>query len=444
MFKSHRTLSDHQDSVYFVAFSPSGKRVASASRDGTAIIWDARSDRIQAKLSLQKSRLVLAVAFSPDGKLLAACSDNGTVGIWRMGSWKLYATVSARTIESLTFSPDGSLLLTGCDSEIGCWNIKTARLVRTLKVPPEHTLSLDFSPDGQTLGAATSGGAVSFFDTTTWSLERSLQLAPPGSGTVYRFVFSPDGETCAASVHIKLRGAIGSSLTPDQHEILVWNLVTDDKPDLYRSLVGHVGWIGGLDFSPKGDLLASGSFDETVKLWDPYLHSLVAQSREHQGAIYGVAFSPRGHLFASCSADGTIKLWPTPDTETGSRIPTRDDVQLTSEDILMTIMATQRHGRNSILVAVQDIVEGLIALGSRKVVEETLDALFPDPTNPMSRRLVTAVLQILQVWGEQAYREGDRTTANFYHQIGLIITEKLKMLVDIEYDKMTRKFWKSG
>jgi WD40 repeat protein len=81
----------------------------------------------------------------------------------------------------------------------------------------------------------------------------------------------------------------------------------------YNQLLGHTSIIHAVEFSPKGDLIASGSQDKTIKLWKPdgtLLKTLIG----HQDGVLNVAFSPRQPLLASASNDKTIKLWNTDGT----------------------------------------------------------------------------------------------------------------------------------
>ncbi|CAD5950979.1 AAA-like domain-containing protein [Planktothrix agardhii] len=78
----------------------------------------------------------------------------------------------------------------------------------------------------------------------------------------------------------------------------------------YNQLLGHTSMVSTVQFSPKGDLIASGSQDKTVKLWKPD-GSLWKTLIGHEGGIIGLAFSPRHPLLASASGDKTIKLWKT-------------------------------------------------------------------------------------------------------------------------------------
>jgi WD40 repeat protein len=76
-----------------------------------------------------------------------------------------------------------------------------------------------------------------------------------------------------------------------------------------RTLTGHTDWVRSVAFSPDGRLLASSSWDWTIKLWDVASGSLVRTLSVHTNIITSVPFSPDGRLLASGSRDRTIKLW---------------------------------------------------------------------------------------------------------------------------------------
>jgi WD40 repeat protein len=81
-----------------------------------------------------------------------------------------------------------------------------------------------------------------------------------------------------------------------------------------QTLEGHSHAVESVAFSPNSQLLASGSYDNTIKLWDPTTGELRQTLKGHSDRVLSVAFSPNSQLLASGSGDNTIKLW---DSTTG-------------------------------------------------------------------------------------------------------------------------------
>lgn len=111
-------------------------------------------------------------------------------------------------------------------------------------------------------------------------------------GSVVSVAFSPDGKTLAS----------GSS----DNTVKLWDVASGGE---VRTLSGHTDWARSVAFSPDGRTLASGSGDETVKLWDVASGQEVRTLSGYTRDVWSVAFSPDGRTLASASSDKTVKLW---------------------------------------------------------------------------------------------------------------------------------------
>ncbi|HEY9904885.1 MAG TPA: serine/threonine-protein kinase [Candidatus Sericytochromatia bacterium] len=113
------------------------------------------------------------------------------------------------------------------------------------------------------------------------------------------------GNSAVNSVAISPDAKILASGSDDQI-VRLWNLETGEA---IASLNGHSHFVKSVAFSPDGTILASSSDDRTIKLWNLSQHQEICTLSGHSHAVKSVTFSPNGNLLASGSWDKTIQLW---------------------------------------------------------------------------------------------------------------------------------------
>lgn len=282
-----RSFAAAGDRITDVAFSPDGATLAAASGDRQIYLWQLADGSLQTLTG--QTDAVTALQFSPDGKLLISASADHTLRLWRVADTQPLATFNGHgaAVLSASFSPDGRQILSSSDD-------KTVRLwtAPPLSMLPASAIAVQFNPSNQTFAAAGWDGPIQL-----WELREGATPFPQGiiaghTDPVNALAYSPNGELLAS----------GS----DDATIQLWNPNTSG---LLRSLIGHQAKVTSLSFSPDGAVLASGSEDATVRLWNPTDGTIQQTLSGHTAGVTSVVFSPNGELIASGSLDRTVRLW---------------------------------------------------------------------------------------------------------------------------------------
>jgi len=302
-------LRGHDAAVVQAAFSPDGSRIVTASRDGTARIWDALSGAELVVLD-GHSGAVQHASFSPDGRRIVTASRDGTARIWDVSSGVELVALEGHdgAVFRAEFSPDGDRIVTAsADGTARIWDAATGAELVVMRGHQTEVQDAVFSADGSRVVTASVDGTARLWNAANGSeiaVLRGKSAAGAFSlGTTTTFinaVFSPDG------------GRVVTALLGDVAQ--VWDATTGTQ---LATLNGHERAVQNASFSPDGSLIVTASWDNTARVWDATTGAVTAVLRGHDALIFRAAFGPDGRRVVTASADGTARLWA---TSTGAQI----------------------------------------------------------------------------------------------------------------------------
>ena len=251
---------------------------------------------------------VNSVAFSPDGSILVSGSDDATVRAWSPANGKeLHQSKPfAAKVNAVAIAPDGKLVAVGTSyvriagnnvsppGEVFLFDAATWKEVRRIKAHALGVVALAFSPDGKRLAVAGRAFPIRLFDPATGDEISLLTAAEPSVRitSAQRIDFSSNGRLLAC-------GTSGGT-------IITWDAFTGRKR--LRLHDGPPDQIS-VAFMPDRDVLVAGGADGLVRIWDLSRGKKAIAFKGHRGAVRGVAVFPDGLTIASAGTDSTVLLW---------------------------------------------------------------------------------------------------------------------------------------
>ena len=293
-------LQGNSNHLFKVTFSRDGNWLIGTYGNGPIVIWDARTYEHLGTLLGHKAG-VIALAISNDGKLLASGDGFGEVAVWDLTARREKARWTAceghaPRVTSVAFHPEGASLFTaGTDGLVRRWDLKSlqAEVVYKNQNLFDQPVICALSPNGETLAIAKGGKARNVLLLSMKDRQEVMHL-DLGHGS-HRILFAPDG----SQLVIIMNGRACLMSLDGQYR---WVANTREMLTSYA-------------YSPCGKYVAASGAehvrsDAVVYIWDAATGQELCRFVSHPGAsASGLAFSHDSRLLATGSRDGSVRLW---------------------------------------------------------------------------------------------------------------------------------------
>lgn len=306
-------LRGHESEVFICAWNPSTDLLASGSGDSTARIWDMSDNttspnQLVLRHCIQRggtevpsNKDVTSLDWNCDGTLLATGSYDGYARIWTTDG-RLASTLGQHKgpIFALKWNKRGNYILSaGVDRTTIIWDAATGQCTQQFSFHMAPALDVDW----QTNTSFASCSTDQRIHVCKMSVDKPIKSFQGHTNEVNAIKWDPQGQLLASC--------------SDDMTLKIWSMKQDN---CVHDLQAHSKEIYTIKWSPTGQgtqnpnmnlILASASFDSTVRLWDVERGACLHTLTKHTEPVYSVAFSPDGKFLASGSFDKCVHIWST-------------------------------------------------------------------------------------------------------------------------------------
>lgn len=341
----------HVGTVRSAVYSPNGKAIATASWDGSIMIWDAGDFSCSLVLSGHTGQ-VQSVAWNPEGDLAVSGAGAGdqSVRVWDVAGKQQLRILGKHKerVRWVTFDRSGELVISvSHDKTIGLWALDGDEVRFVEGQHPNAILTADVHHAKSLVATASLDRYLRVFDLATGILDCKIEAHNRWlKGAFWHpsedwIVTASDDATVSvwqyrdhSLRHLKTlkgfsNGARSAAFSPDGRKLVVasgrkaqiFNLDDELNATLTANLVGHTGQVLGAQFSPNGQTVVTSSHDHTARVFDVENGRQIGKLGENDRRVRSVSLSANGEMYAAVFDDGSLSV-----------VSTRDQGQIYSDD----------------------------------------------------------------------------------------------------------------
>jgi WD40 repeat protein len=287
--KNSFPLIGHTDGILSARWSPDGSRVATASADSTAIVWDPTSGAILQRFTNHKGS-INSIEWNRESTMITTASSDSTARIWDATQANEIMQFKGHTggVECASLSPDRIRMATASkDNFVRIWDTFTGKQLRLIAGHTPSISLVSWNPDA--IRIATSRSDTRIFEVATG---KEIVLSSGHTNFIDFMAWSPNGTQMATASR--------------DSTARIWD-ASDGTSVL--TLAGHTGRVNHLCWSPDGHKIATASSDNTAQLWDAQTGNQLVKLSGHTAPVLYVSWSPDGRGIATASADNTARVW---------------------------------------------------------------------------------------------------------------------------------------
>ncbi len=288
-----------QGDLQTIAYCPTTDRLATADTSGNLIIWDPNRDQTQLSLT-GFSDILRTVSFSPDGTLIAAGGWDRQLHVFSATSGDILNSIDhgADVINSICFSPDGNTVYYGgTNGKLFQFSVQRSEALLIYQRRRAIT-SLAVDQRNRTIAVGFQDGQINVIPASSIAGRTERSSINPSKTLIGHTKRVASLDFCKVTSRL----ASGSW----DNSVRVWNLETEKTETLFQR---HLKNVNTVKYSADGRYLVTAGFDRNIFIWQPTTGEIAFELNGHHGSIYAVRVTTDGSRLYSVASDNIVQAW---------------------------------------------------------------------------------------------------------------------------------------